>query len=423
MGKMHLLSMKTLRYLSLFVSAALLLAAAASCHKAEPEDDGENPYKALELTTKSAGFVQPGNVFAFHYLDRVNAATQKDYVISPLSLQFLLGMLLDGAQGSTADQICKVLGYGAGETAAVDEYCRSMMQQLPKLDKKTTLAIADAIFVDEGWPLKKSYKTQVANYYEAVVENLDFGNSAKALKVINGWCNEHTNGLIPKVLDDVSKDMLAYLMNAVYFKSEWTDKFPKGATASETFTDEAGKTTKVKMMKQEEQFLYRETEAFQAVRLPYGNGAFLMTVVLPKGKAKIADITKKLAGTAGDDALYGYSSCKVDLWLPRFSTDFRMKLNDLLIQMGMPDAFDGSKADFRAMSDYALCLSFVQQDAAIRVDEEGTEAAAISTAGMFKNTAVGPDKTAVFHADHPFLYLITESSTGAVLFAGRYAGK
>ena len=113
----------------------------------------------------------------------------------------------------------------------------------------------------------------------------------------------------------------------------------------------------------------------------------------------------------------------VDLWLPKFETNYHIKLNDLLSEMGMPNAFDGSKADFLAMSDYALCLSFVQQDAAIKVDEEGTEAAAVSSAGMMKNTSEGFDSFATFHADHPFLYLITESSTGAVLFAGRYAGK
>ena len=109
----------------------------------------------------------------------------------------------------------------------------------------------------------------------------------------------------------------------------------------------------------------------------------------------------------------------VDLWLPRFETKYNMMLNDILSAMGMPDAFDAAKADFSPLSDYALRLSFVQQHAAIKVDEEGTEAAAVSSAGFEKNAAMPMDDV-VFHADHPFLYLITESSSGVVLFAGRF---
>ena len=114
---------------------------------------------------------------------------------------------------------------------------------------------------------------------------------------------------------------------------------------------------------------------------------------------------------------------EVDLWIPRFETTFHVNMNDMLIAMGMPSAFNPGKADFKAMSNDALCLSFVQQDAVIKVDEEGSEAAVISSAGIEKATAVGPGSFVVFHADHPFLYLITEASTGAVLFAGRYGSK
>jgi serpin B len=115
-------------------------------------------------------------------------------------------------------------------------------------------------------------------------------------------------------------------------------------------------------------------------------------------------------------------SCHVDLWLPKFETKYSKRLNGILSEMGMPSAFDAAKADFRSMSDYALCLDFVKQDAFIKVDEEGTEAAVVSSAGMMLAMAnVGAN--VVFHADRPFLYLITESSSGAILFAGKYSGK
>ncbi len=192
------------------LAASSLLLCTAACSQVGPEG-GNNPYKALELSTKGAEFVQKGSSFTFEYIDRINSESKGDYIISPLSMQFLLGMILDGARGATADEICSVLGYGKGEVDAVNEYCLSMLNQLPKMDKKTKLNIANAIFVDEGWPLLGSYKSDVGKYYRAEVSNLDFSNGPASLKVINGWCSKHTEGLVPKILDEVSPDILAYL--------------------------------------------------------------------------------------------------------------------------------------------------------------------------------------------------------------------
>ena len=403
----------------LFLLFATVVVSLAACTKI-PAD---NPYKPIDISTKSAEYVKQGNSFAINFLEKVNASAKADYIISPLSMQFLLGMILDGAKGKTATEICNVLGYGAGETAEVNQYCRNMMQQLPNLDKQTILKIANAIVVDDGWPLKEQYKKDVAYYYDAEVTNMDFSDVEGSTKKINKWCSDHTNGLIPKVLDAVDPSMLAYLMNALYFKSQWKEKFEKADTADEAFTYENGTKGKVKMMKNREGFLYTDNSDFQAVRLPYGNGAFAMTVMLPAKGKKVVDVIAALK-KLGDwkDVYYDMVTCDVDLWLPKFETKYHVDLNDILSEMGMPSAFKGGEADFSAMSDYALCLSFVMQDAIIKVDEEGTEAAAVSMAGMEKNAAM-PGEKVVFHADRPFLYVISETSTGAILFTGRYSGK
>lgn len=410
-----------MRRFTFFAAMAALVVSAVSCQETISGGDAENnPYKPLTLSTKSAEFVQKGQSFAFEFISRIEAA-KDEYIISPLSMQFLLGMILDGAQEETADEICNVLGYGAGEVQAVNEYCLQMLEQLPAIDKQTKLSIANAIFVDDGWPLLDSYKADVSRYFQAEVANLDFTDNAGSLKTINGWCDKNTNGLIPKVLDEVSPDMLCYLLNALYFKSQWMNKFQKNATADESFTDEAGTKGRVPMMKQEKSYLYDENDLFQVVRIPYGNGAFALYAFLPLSGHEVSDVIAWLKKSDWDAFRSSLSGCEVDLWLPKFETKFRMKLNEILSQMGMPRSFDGHRANFQAMSQYALCLSFVQQDAIIKVDEEGTEAAAISSAGMMKNTSVGaPEPHVVFHADHPFLYLITESSTGAILFAGKY---
>lgn len=408
-----------------FALAAAIMAGATSCgHDSADPEGGNNPYKPLELSTKSSEFVQKGQRFSFDFIERVNASTDKDYIVSPLSMQFLLGMILDGARGETAAEICSVLGYGAGEKEAVDQYCLSMMQQLPSMDRKTRLSIANAIFVDEGWPLKDAYKDNVGRYHLAEVDNLDFSDGPASLKAINGWCSKHTYGLIPKILDEVDPNMLAYLLNAVYFKSRWAEPFRKEASAQEDFTDESGTERKVTMMKRNLTCLYAENDVFSAVRLPYGNGAFSMTVLLPQKGYKVSDVAAALRQLDWDDfRREEMFHCEADLWLPRFETEFHVNLNDILSEMGMPLAFDRLKADFLDMSEFALCLSFVKQDAVIKVDEEGTEAAAVSSAGIEKATSAGPGSHVVFHADHPFLYLVSESSTGAILFAGRYAAK
>lgn len=401
---------------SVFAAAAIALVA-ASCNPAV-----NNPYKALEIPTKATEFVEKGHDFSLEFVDRINAAEKKDYIVSPLSMQFLLGMILNGAQGATADEICDVLGYGAGEIEDVNQFCQSMLAQLPKLDKQTTLSIANAIFVDEGWPLLDSYKSTVGKAYNAKLSNLDFSKGAASAKVINRWCSDQTHGMIDKVLETTDPAMLCYLLNALYFKSQWKEKFNKSNTADETFTDEAGNKSTVKMMKQNESFRYQHNDVFKIVRMPYGNGAFSMIALLPQDGKKIADVLDEIKESGWQETLRSMVHCDVDLWLPRFETKYHIDLNDILSDMGMPTSFTNS-ADFKAMSDYALKLSFVQQDAVIKVDEEGTEAAAISMAGMMKDAAAAPGERVVFHADHPFLYFITEASTGAILFAGRYSNK
>ena len=410
-----------MKHLTLILAFSAVLTTCFACEKFDDETE-DNPYKRLDLSTKSAEFARQGNDFAFEFIDRVNAAEDDDYIISPLSMQFLLGMVLNGAQGETADEICSVLGYGAGEVDAVNEYCLSMLQQLPSLDKKTKLAIANAIVVNQDYSLKDSYKTDVSRFYDAKVENMDFSDKAGTTKKINKWCSDHTNGLVPEIIKEVSPSMLAYLMNAMYFKSQWKEKFKKSNTSRESFTFENGGKTSVQMMKIEKSFAYQDNEDFRAVRLPYGNGAFCMTVILPADGKKLSDVTQALKNSDWNEFVARMVHCDVDLWLPRFETKFRIKLNDILSDMGMPLAFNAMKADFKAMSDAAACLSYVQQDAVIKVDEEGTEAAVVSHAGMLA-TSAGPGDHIVFHADRPFIYLITESSTGAILFAGRYSGK
>ena len=406
---------------------ALLPFAAVSCNGLETEDDGENPFTPISLSTKQLGYVQAGTTFAWKFIDKIDEnarkANEKEWFVSPLSLQIALGMLLNGAENETAAEICRTLGYKDGETAEINTWCKLMLNQLPKLDKKTDLLLANAIFYNKKLTLKGPFKDNVTSWYQAQLEAMDFTKTKASADAINKWCDKQTKGMIPKVLDEVSPSALAYLVNALYFKSEWKEKFPKGDTETESFTNEEGRKNKVKMMKLDgKTFGYGENELCQAVCLPYGNGNFAMTVLLPRNGHTVREVTASLIQD-GDILLRGRA--EVDLWLPRFETKYHIKLNDILKSLGMPRAFNPNTADFSAMCDKDSYVDFVQQDAVIKVDEEGTEAAAVTVIGM-ELTAAFPPQTppkVVFHADHPFLYLISEQSTGAILFAGKYAGQ
>lgn len=442
--KTHITNNRIMKRLAIIVMFAATLFGSVSCEKTgfyseyqekykekiEAENNRSakrNPYKALNLSTKSAEFVQKGNAFSFDFIDRVNKSedVKGDFITSPLSMQFLLGMVLDGAKGETADEICKVLGYGASEVDSVNAFCLSMLKQLPDLDKQTTLNIANAIVVNQDYTLLDNYKTNVSKFFEAEVSNMDFNDKLGTAAKINKWCYDHTNGLIPKIIDEADPRMLAYLMNALYFKSQWIEslKFSKDDTSTEPFTLENGSKKNVQMMKKPSvELRCNGNDVFSSVILPYGNGAYNMLVILPDEGHTLKDVSASLKGEAWPDFIKMAKFCDVDLWLPKFETTSSLTMNNILSAMGMPTAFNRSKADFTAMSKNALCLSYVQQDAVIKVDEEGTEAAAVTHGGMATTAMPDPNSHVIFHADKPFIYLIYESSTGAILFAGRYSG-
>ena len=378
----------------------------------------------IELDDAQTVFVDAGNDFAFRFLQQIDQNAESDWFVSPVSLQFLLGLVLDGAAGETAGEICRTLGYPDGQAEAVDAYCRKMLSELPRLDKATKLSLANAIFFNRMMKIEPSYKKRVESAYDAEVESLDFTRKEASLRIINGWCSKQTNGLIPSVLDDVSPDMFAYLLNALYFKGSWSDPFNRNYTRERTFTLESGRKKEIKMMEKERKFPYYEDDACQAVRLSYGNGAYSMVILLPKKGHSVSGLVTTLDADGWKELRRKmHSDTRINVWLPPFESKYHVKLNDILCAMGMPRSF-GPKADFKPMSPDALWLSFVQQDAVIKVDEEGTEAAAITSAGMLGATAVAaPPRVINFHCDHPFLYLITESGTGSILFAGKYTGE
>jgi serpin B len=269
--------------------------------------------------------------------------------------------------------------------------------------------------------INADYAATIAKFYEAQLQGLNFASSSAA-GVINGWCNQHTNGMIPKIIDETKAEAVAYVLNAIYFKAIWADKFDKDLTRKEQFTTAANIKKDVQMMNKTADYGYMETDTYQAVRLPYGNGAYSMVVLLPKASAKLCEVLAGMDGAKWKTLTSSMHEREVILKLPRFEIDTSTDLIDLLKNLGIVRAFDAFNAEFDKIADSGtLFISKMKQLARIEVNEEGTKAAAVTIAEMSYTTSVGPGPLPVeFYADHPFAYFITEQSSGAIFFMGTY---
>ncbi len=379
----------------------------------------------LILSDAQRGMVSQNNGFAFDLFRKTMGMDSR--VISPLSVTYLMSMLANGADGDTQQQILHTLGWAGkgGERPTlqdINDYSRMVMEKAGRLDKAVTVDIANYIAVNSHFRVNGTFQQSVERNHQAGVESLDF-TSSKTLKRINGWCSDHTRGMIPSIIDQVEPQAVSYLMNAIYFNGTWADKFDARETRLEPFRGYTRDIKRVNMMHRHDDYFYADGDGFQAVQIPYGNGAFRMTVLLPaEGKA----VSEMMASMDGEGFLrlqQSMEKCEVDLKLPRFTTEAEQPLNEVISALGAPLIFT-PKADFSRFASGNFFVSKMLQKAKIEVSEEGTKAAAV-TAAVMVMSALQPEmkRNVVFHADHPFAYIISERSTGNIFFMGQYTGE
>jgi serpin B len=281
--------------------------------------------------------------------------------------------------------------------------------------------IANTVYVNKDYTLNPKFVKLANDYYDATPESRNF-KDGRTLDVINKWASDHTEKMVEKVLDTNSfdTDAVSYLLNAIYFKGVWANKFLKSETKDEEFE---GVENKLPMMHQERELAYSENEDCQVVRLPYGNHAYTMTILLPRKGKTVEKVLEGLTCESWRQKYQYLGSALVDLKLPRFETKTDVGLNDIMKSLGMPLAFTDD-AEFPYFCDVPTKIDMMKQVARIKLDEEGTEAAAVTVIGMVKATSVAPTepRRVNFHATRPFLYVISEQSTGAIFFIGQYLG-
>ena len=378
----------------------------------------ENERKSVSLTRSEQELVTANNDFAFN-LFRV-ADAQNSTILSPISITYALGMLNNGAAGETQAQINKVLGFGETGAEGINAFCKKMLTEAPNLDKSTKVLISNTIYMNKGYELKPLFVSKANDCYHAEPETRNFADG-KTLDVINQWASDHTEKMIEKVLDKDSFDpsAISYLLNAIYFKGVWSQKFDKENTRDEAFKMETGEEKQLPIMHQEQEFYYAEDDDCQVLRLPYGNKAYSMTILLPKEGKTVRDLVK----TLNKDTWEHYQrigSAIVDVKLPRFESNTDLTLDKIMATLGMPNAFNPNLAEFPEFCNVPTYIDMMKQVARIKVNEEGTEAAAVTV--IFVKLANAAPRRVSFHATRPFLYIISEQSTGAIFFIGQFMG-
>lgn len=359
--------------------------------------------------------VAQDNEFALDLFRKtMKESNESNVFISPLSVSIALGMARNGADGITRTEMETALCMSGLTADKINEYYRIMLDSLPTADSNTTLKIANSVWYRNGFQIKKPFLDINAAFFNAEIRSLDFSKTG-AVDSINDWCALKTNNLIKEVILEIPELAMMYLINAVYFKGQWTYPFDKKHTLTTNFTDELGKLTEVNMMNRIDTFAYYHDTDADYLDLPYGNGTFSMTVILPVVGKTTDEVLENLNAEQLNSAIDHLKKQKVAVSIPRFKTECKYELSTPLIKMGMKMAFEDS-ADFSKISDEALFISSIIHKTYVEVTEEGTEAAAV-TVIEFETTSL-PDYP-IFSANRPFIFMIREKGTGVILFAGR----
>ena len=396
---------------------SLLLAAGCTSNGDEPKPEPPIVEPPMKVELKKAEKVTRDNAFTFDLLRAVRKHTNKTNVfISPLSVSMALNMTLNGAVGATADEMRAALREAGYSTADINAYSRELREALMKVDPSTQIGIANSIWYRQGATIKVPFIEANRTYYDAEVEALDF-TSPTAVSTINGWCSRKTNNRIKKILEEIPSNAFMYLINAVYFKGTWTTRFEKKHTFSTDFHRADGSTQKVQMMNLKDTFRCASSDVCDYLEMDYGNHAFSMVVMLPKDGKTTRDVIAAMDGKKWAEAMQSLTLEEIHVFLPRFKAECEYKMHkQILPEMGMKLPFNPELADLSGMADVAgLCITSVIHKTFVQVDEEGTEAAAVTSVGV---VATGESPLYLYRVDKPFLFVIREKSTGVILFIG-----
>lgn len=405
----------------------------SACQK--DNDNGGNgdlePAKRIELTKAGQELVSVGNNFSFGLFTTLYGESDAAaMLISPLGVISDFSMVANGAVGETRRQILNTLGYGTDDLAEVNSMYASLLSGILEADKSAVLENANSVWIANDFKINDFFVSLLGKQYSADAYNVNFHDRPETVEKINAWGSEKTHGMVPRIIEDLSPRTVLAFVNALYFKGKWSNKFDKSKTKTAKFLMPDGLAADKKFMNGDFSLRYAYDAGSKAAlcSIPYGNGAFSMDVILPDTGVDFENFVEGLDYARFQTLQLQATACDVGLSLPKFECSYstgESALVKTLRSLGMRLPFE-TEADFSGISDMgiAIAITEVMQKCAIKLDEDGTSAAAETIVNMgYTSTLPSKPVKVSFTADRPFVYVMKESSTGAILFIGTYAGE
>ncbi|MCL6754565.1 serpin family protein [Nostoc sp. CCCryo 231-06] len=378
----------------------------------------ETPLQKKTVNTDTK-IVESNNKFGFKLFSEVLKGDkgENNVFISPSSVAIALAMTYNGASGSTQQAMAKTLELQGMNLAEINSsYAAALKQLLDNQDAKVQLSIANSLWANQDVSFAPDFLKRTQGFYQAKVSNLNFQDAA-ASSIINNWVKENTKGKITKIVETIEPNQVLFLINAIYFKGNWSNEFDKNQTAQYPFYITSGRRKQHSMMSQEGDYRYYESEQFQAVSLPYGkDGKVSFYIFLPKQNSNLKAFYQNLNVENWEKWMAQFSKQKGFIRLPRFKTDYDVTLNDALKSLGMEEAFS-NKANFSGMGKN-FAISQVKHKTFVEVNEEGTEAAAATSVGIVATSLRDEPEPFRMIVDRPFFCAIRDNQTGSLLFMG-----
>ncbi len=401
-------------------ACAVLSFSLASCDK---DDNGgasnASTPVAVELPEGSRAITESANDFSFRLFREYVVSGASNVVISPFNVMSTLTMLANGDNGESRDEILRVLDSETGDAGLrnLTAYCNSLFTQLPKVDRSANLRFANSFWYSPGVTLDESFENTLSEQFSAEFINKSVGGT-DGMTAVNEWVKANTNGVLTQILDaPLGEDVEAALLDAVYFKGMWKDRFDKSLTASATFHNIDGSESDAMFMMREGEFSYTPLDDMRAISLPYGNGNFKMTVIMPEGGNDLRSLASTISSETIADIEQKSSYATVKLYLPKFECSSNEDILSYLHNLGVSRLFDASAGMNSIFSSDNFFAGMFRHAVSVRVDEDGSEGASSS---IVPGGITSPGYNAgEMKVDRPFMFVISETTTKAILFVGQ----
>lgn len=356
--------------------------------------------------------------FGFKLFSQIQKKQAKQNIfISPSSVAMALTMAYNGSAGETQQAMTKALELQGLTLEEINKSNNLLKQTLTNADPQVKLAIANSLWANEQVTINPDFIQKNQQYYNAEISKLNFSDPASVGK-INNWVKNQTNGKISAIIDELEPDQILWLINAIYFKGNWSEPFAKEATKERPFTLLDGSKKQLPLMSQSGRYQYLENDQFQAISLPYGTGQMSFYVFLPKTSKTLDSFYNSLNPQTWEQWMKQFRSRQGSISLPRFKLEYDITLNESLKALGMTPVFNREQADFSGISSIKASIDEVKHKTFVEVNEEGTEAAAVTSVGIRATSAPPAGQPFEMVVDRPFFTAIRDNKTGTILFMG-----